>query len=362
MNDMKLKNKYKIALVGFRLSKGGAERQMANLSIYFDKIGIEVHNILVNNEVTYPHAGKVFKTRDLEFGFGLISRITRFWGMYQYIKNEKFDYIIDFRSRNKHLQELLIYRLIYKNIPVVYRVESYDLKPYFPKSNKFAQVIYSKAFKIITLTQKMENLVKSKYKLKNIFTINNAFNNQDINHFEKIELSNYIIAVGNMQNDYKQFDHLIKAFQKSNLKCKLYILGDGKLMPIYEQLVSDLNLDNQIIFLGYKDNVLDYMAKAKFYVMSSKNEGFPNVLLESLSLGVPVVSYDCDSGPSEIIINEYNGLLIENQSIEALASGMNRFLNDEKLYIFCKNNAKQSVEKFHMDNIGSKWVELLNLI
>ena len=104
------------------------------------------------------------------------------------------------------------------------------------------------------------------------------------------------------------------------------------------------------------------MAKAKFYVMSSKNEGFPNVLLESLSLGVPVVSYDCDSGPSEIIINEYNGLLIENQSIEALASGMNRFLNDEKLYIFCKNNAKQSVEKFHMDNIGSKWVELLNLI
>ena len=99
MNDMKLKNKYKIALVGFRLSKGGAERQMANLSIYFDKIGIEVHNILVNNEVTYPHAGKVFKTRDLEFGFGLISRITRFWGMYQYIKNEKFDYIIDFRFR-----------------------------------------------------------------------------------------------------------------------------------------------------------------------------------------------------------------------------------------------------------------------
>jgi len=360
---MKLKNKYKIALVGFRLSKGGAERQMANLSIYLDRIGVEVHHILVNNEVTYPHAGKVFKTRDKEKGYGIFSRLTRFWSMYKYIKKEKFDYIIDFRFRNKHLQEFLINRLIYAKSQIYYRIESYALEHYMPKSIFLAKLIYNNSKGLICLTNKMEQKVKQIYDFKHTHVINNSFINENLDNVSNdIIEDDFILAIGNMENEYKQFDHLIEAYSMINHESKLFILGEGKLQSKYEKIAESYLLTDKVFFLGFKENIYNYMRKAKFLVLSSKVEGFANVLIESLAMGTPVVSYDVNCGPSEIIINEYNGLLIENQSIEALASGMNRFLNDEKLYNFCKNNAKQSVEKFHMDTIGSKWDELLSLI
>jgi glycosyltransferase involved in cell wall biosynthesis len=78
-----------------------------------------------------------------------------------------------------------------------------------------------------------------------------------------------------------------------------------------------------------------------------------------LSLGVPVISVDCESGPSEIINNEHNGLLIENYQPDLFANAMNRFVSDEKLYKHCQKNAKESVQKFSMENISNDWKNIL---
>ena len=83
------------------------------------------------------------------------------------------------------------------------------------------------------------------------------------------------------------------------------------------------------------------------------------VIIESLQLGVPVVSVDCKSGPSEVINHKENGLLVDNHNPIALADAFNEFIENEKLYNHCKQQAKQSIEKFSIKILSEKWSQLL---
>jgi glycosyltransferase involved in cell wall biosynthesis len=82
-------------------------------------------------------------------------------------------------------------------------------------------------------------------------------------------------------------------------------------------------------------------------------------LVESLAVGTPVIAVDCETGPREIIQNNYNGLLVENHNPKALAEAMNTMATDENLFQTCKNNAKKSVEHLSLENIAQQWKQLL---
>ena len=84
----------------------------------------------------------------------------------------------------------------------------------------------------------------------------------------------------------------------------------------------------------------------------------PMVLLESLACGTPIISWDYASGPSEIITNKQNGLLIKNQDADLLIEAMNLFVSDNNLYLHCKENAVSSVKPFSLETIGNKWLNL----
>jgi glycosyltransferase involved in cell wall biosynthesis len=86
------------------------------------------------------------------------------------------------------------------------------------------------------------------------------------------------------------------------------------------------------------------------------------MLVESLALGTPVISVNCESGPSEIIIDKHNGLLVENNNPDVFAEAMNRFISDQELYTHCKNNAKESVQKFSMENISKDWKRIIESV
>lgn len=94
---MKLQNKYKIALVGYRLGVGGAERVMANLSVYFDAIGIEVHIVTVIDEFGYEYKGEVFSTAALKKGKeGMQGRIRRMVGLYRFLERNALTILLTF--------------------------------------------------------------------------------------------------------------------------------------------------------------------------------------------------------------------------------------------------------------------------
>ena len=112
--------------------------------------------------------------------------------------------------------------------------------------------------------------------------------------------------------------------------------------------------------MGYQENPFKYIKKAKFLILSSRFEGFANVLAESLTCSTPVISFDCKCGPNQIVIHNFNGILVENQNFEALTIALNEFSNNQDLYNFCKQNAFESIQKFSLDNIGKQWINLLN--
>jgi N-acetylgalactosamine-N,N'-diacetylbacillosaminyl-diphospho-undecaprenol 4-alpha-N-acetylgalactosaminyltransferase len=136
-------------------------------------------------------------------------------------------------------------------------------------------------------------------------------------------------------------------------------MGDGVSLKHLKQLACDLHLQDNVVFLGRKQNPFPFYKEAKCTVLTSKNEGFPMVLIESLATGTPVISYDCDSGPSEIIQNGVNGWLVADQNPQKMTDALNEMVENEKLYLHCKANSKQSVASFSLESIGENWLTLL---
>ncbi len=357
------KNKFKIALIGDCLALGGAEKVHARLSIYFKSKRIEVHNVIFQDIINYEYSGKLLNLGLLSTN-NTFDKLKRLYLLRNYLHKNKFDAIIDFRYRVNAINEILISKFVY-NIQAIYTVHSGIIENYIPKNKFLAKMIYGK-HKIVTVSKAIEIKIKERLKF-DIQTINNPFDLKLINDLSLEFIPNekkYIVAVGRMNERVKQFDKLIDAYAVSELpknSIKLLIIGDGKLINELITQVKNLNLSDKIIFKYYQNNPKPYFKNAVFTVLSSQNEGLPNVLVESLATGTPVVSFNCFSGPNEIIKNEVNGLLVEDQNLEKLTQAINRMINDQELYNNCKMNAIESVEKFSIENISKQWLNLLQI-
>ncbi|NNK27651.1 MAG: glycosyltransferase [Flavobacteriaceae bacterium] len=356
----------KIALVGFRLNEGGADRVMANLSNFFHDQGFEVHVIIFHDSIGYPYSGKVFNLGKLKSQKNdFLNKVKRFHHLKKYIKHHGFDHIIDFRFRINFLQELMISKWIYKN-KAVYTVHSSKLDVYMPNNSFLTRLIYSNSRAMISITRAMQQLIIDKHGLNNIINIYNPIDVSkiDIMAKEKVDLDfEYIIAAGEFDKDTKQFDKLIRMYSRSKLPEKevaLVIIGRGEKENYLKSIINELKLNDHVHLIGFQGNPYKYFAKAKFLVLTSLFEGLPMVLLESLAAGTPVIAWDCPTGPSEIIEHENNGLLIENQNEDKFIEAMNTFLINDQLYQNCKRHTVDSIKKFDLEQIGREWLQLLN--
>lgn len=358
--------KYKIALIGYRLSGGGSDKVMANLSVFFAKNNIDVHIIIVLDEVSYPYSGKLVNLGLLKNKTnGIFNKIKRLVSLRKYLNENDFDFIIDFRFRTKVIQELILARFIY-NTKTIFTVHSFLIDHYMPNNSWLTRLMYNHCYANVAIADQMKELIVKKHQLKNVTTISNPVYLDEIN--EKCDESiavdfEYIIAVGQYENNIKQFDKLILSYADSVLKDKqihLVIVGEGDREKL-KKVVKECGITDFVHFFGYQNNPFKYLKNARFLVLSSKNEGLSNVLLESLSCGTPVISFDCPCGPREIISNLKNGILVEDQNIEKLTEAMNTLAEDENIYQYCKQNAKESVSRFLLDTIGKQWLDLMKI-
>ncbi|NHM07018.1 glycosyltransferase family 4 protein [Flavobacterium sp. CYK-4] len=354
--------KTKIAIISHSLGEGGAERFAGKLSFMLEDLNYEVHHIIVNDVIDYEFAGQLYNLGAFcPSDSGIFKKLKKGFLLRQYLKQHQIDILIDNRSRNTLPREIFT-RWIYARRKKYFITHSFHLKNYLPESVFFAKWLYSDAQKIICVSKAIEAQVIQKYGLQNTVTIYNPIEPIAIPLTTETLPEKYVLFYGRLDEKVKNFTLLLEAFLKSGIfqyGYQLVILGNGPSKALIEDKIQKLNLGLHVKLLPFLKNPFSVVRKAKFTLLTSRYEGFPMSIIESLSLGVPVVAVDCQSGPNEIVINEKNGLLIENHNVKALAEALNRMVTDATLYQTCRDNAAQSVAHLHPGEIAKSWEKIL---
>ena len=178
----------------------------------------------------------------------------------------------------------------------------------------------------------------------------------------KIDYKEYkrVIAIGRLE-DQKGFDLLIKSWidvYADYPNWKLDIFGDGVKKDFLQKLINENNLDQVITLRGVTRNVQEELLNSDFYVMSSRYEGLPMVLLESIANGLPIVSFDCPTGPAEIIENNDCGLLALNANVNDLSEKILYMIENQNERIRMSTVALKKSKKYSIRLIMEQWEKL----
>jgi GalNAc-alpha-(1->4)-GalNAc-alpha-(1->3)-diNAcBac-PP-undecaprenol alpha-1,4-N-acetyl-D-galactosaminyltransferase len=173
-----------------------------------------------------------------------------------------------------------------------------------------------------------------------------------------------ICATGRLHK-VKGYETLIRAFSifhKKHADYTLQIVGEGPERKNIEKQIEDLGLSEYVNLLGFSYNISDILCSSSMFVLSSLHEGMPNSLIEAMACGLPCISTDCDFGPSELIINGKNGLLVPVGDAEKMAVAMVRIANDSEFANYLANNAL-SVHKTHsMEKITNEFYNYIEFV
>lgn len=170
-----------------------------------------------------------------------------------------------------------------------------------------------------------------------------------------------IFAMGRLSEE-KGFDKLINAFAKVAPKhpnAYLIILGEGYMRPALEALIEKQELQQRVLLPGKIEKPHDIIAKGDIIALSSRFEGFPNALLEGMSLGLAALSFDCASGPGDLIEHGKSGLLIPPENVEALADGMDQLLSNPDQVKKMGEQASKVKQTFAISKIMQRWEKLI---
>ncbi len=258
----------------------------------------------------------------------------------------------------------------------------YGYKNLLSYINRFLiKFLYPKADLIIANSNgNRVDLIKNFNIKKNIITIHNPFDIEKIQNLSKekidfkIEKDDFIfITIGRLDVG-KNHQLIIKAFSKlKNINAKLLILGDGELRDDLLNLIENLKLQDKIFLIGFDVNPYKYLSKSDCFIFGSNHEGFPNVLIEALSCGLPIISTDCKSGPREILapksdinyqlkdkieIAEY-GILTPIKNEKLLQKAMDIIVKNKELKENYQKIAMQRARKFEKNLIIKKFKEIL---
>lgn len=341
-----------IGIITTSLTTGGSERFVITLYKILHSLGYNVHIFSINpiNELTdeilnITYLGKQsFKKPFL---------------LYKALKREKIEIIIDNRTISSFTKSI-IYNFIFRKKNKIKIVHSYNIYTYFFKMRLLNIFLFKNYDKIICVSQEIKQKIEDELNLSNCHKIYNPIPELTIKHHLPLPFE-YILYYGRIENKSKDLSFLIDSYAHSDLKNKgirLLIIGNGKDRHLLMRQVKQLALQNFIIFKNAEKEPFYWVKNAKCIVMTSHYEGFPMAIVESLALGTPVVCTNFSSGPSELIKNEWNGLIVE-KDIHLFANALNRISFNTKLYVTCKTNAKTSIIHLKKEQIKQEWQKIL---
>jgi GalNAc-alpha-(1->4)-GalNAc-alpha-(1->3)-diNAcBac-PP-undecaprenol alpha-1,4-N-acetyl-D-galactosaminyltransferase len=173
-----------------------------------------------------------------------------------------------------------------------------------------------------------------------------------------------VVGMGRL-DPQKQFDYLLRAFARCgghHADWSLVVMGEGPERKNLEALAAQLGIAGRVRWTSVVAEPEEVLRRADFFVLSSRYEGFPNALLEAMACGLPVVSFDCPSGPREIIRHEIDGLLVPSQDLDALTAAVDRLMSNGTERQRLGARAREVTERFGLERVMAMWEDLLRAL
>lgn len=345
---------------------GGAERVAINLAEEFSN-KYEVHLISLFNEkkeeerVEIKYNSYVIAEETISITKNLFKLSKK---LKKYLLENKIDILLAITAG---VNSVAILGTINTNIKTIYCEHSNLENRTYGKKHELRQYLGAKFMdKVVTLTDRDRNNFIDILKLpeKKVIVIPNWFTKEEIKEEPYRMDSKKIITVGRLEK-VKGHDLLIKVAKKVQEKHKDWIweiYGDGKYKEKINVDIKNNNLENFVILKGNVTNIKDIYKEYAFFVLTSYYEGLPLVLLEAQQAKLPIVSFNCPTGPAEIVENDKNGYIIPTYDIEEMANKINQLIENQNKREYFSNNAQINMKQFEKDNVLNRWIELIENI
>lgn len=228
---------------------------------------------------------------------------------------------------------------------------------------RLQQFTYNRAYKAVALSKGAQAALKKEYPTLSTVVIGNA---SSIDQPVRSSVENtvpYILFVGRL-HPQKGVDVLLRALAILNaerLAFNCYIIGDGEQLQDLITLSEELALSSLVHFAGKSSNVKEWYEKADVFVLSSTHEGFPNTLIEAMSVGLPVISSKCGSAVEDIFHDEYPvGLMFPVNDSVALADALRKVITNQELRSQLKKNSYRRSLDYSEEFISGEWLKVLS--
>lgn len=341
-----------------RLSGGGAERVMVTVANALAE-NHEVRLITFNDGDQYAVSNKVRRIK-LHQGSIKNHKLRSIYNLFRFYKKQepKPDVLISFMPPNGFIA-IVVGLLLKINVIVSEHINhTYNKKS---KKDLFIQKCFYRFADLVTVLTNYDVDYFSKMGAKVKVMPNPISIPSQIKPL--MEREKTILLVGSLDRYHqKGFDSILPVVApilKEHSDWTLRILGGGeKGLPHLKNIAHGLGIEKHIEFAGFCPNVFEIMQNSQIFVLPSRHEGLPMGLMEALSNGMACIAYNCVSGPSELIENQVNGILVENQNAESMQEHLKLLLEDDKLRIELATKAPQSMQKFTLSEIIRKWEAL----
>lgn len=347
----------KICFISAGLAGGGMERALSSLANYYASNGhtvcilnlfkteqfFEVHNAI---KVIWPTTERK-KFHRLAYALLIIPFVRK------NIRNFNPDVMISF---GEWFNPYVILTTRFLNIPLFISDRmgpELNIGPLLETSRK---LLYKYATGIVAQTNISANIIKQKTNARNIMVIPNPVNIIETDISIK---KDQIVTIGRLSRE-KGHIILIRAFAAlTQVEWTLHIVGDGKERAALEKAAIELGIENRVFFYGHLKNFDQILGESRIFVLPSFYEGFPNALVEAMSVPLACISSDCVAGPGDIIDSYQNGILVPTGDVDALAKAMNLLISDNSLRNNLAEKAFEIRKKLKFEVIADRYLDFI---